>query len=38
MQLDLGNDPENCTYIELIVSSFELAADDGLLDFSKLED
>ena len=38
MQLDLENEPESCTYIELIVSSFELAADDGLTYFSKLED
>lgn len=36
MQLDLENEPESCTYIELIVSSFELAADDGLTYFSKL--
>lgn len=38
MQLDLENEPESCTYIELIVSSFELAADDGLTYFSKLEE
>lgn len=38
MQLDLENEPESCTYIELIVCSFELAADDGLTYFSKLDD
>ena len=38
MQLNLDNKPESCTYIELIISSFELAKDDGLIDFSKLEE
>lgn len=38
MQLNLNDKPESCTYIELIIGGFELATDDGLLDFSKLED
>lgn len=38
MQLELDSEPESCTYIEMIIASFEFAADDGLLDFSKLEE
>ena len=38
MDLDLNNKSTSCTYIELIIGSFELAKDDGLIDFSKLEE
>jgi hypothetical protein len=38
MELDLNYEPENCTYIELVIASFEVAADCGLNDFSQLED
>ena len=38
MQLGLDYEPENCTYIEMIISCFELAADNGLLNFSELEE
>lgn len=38
MQLEFSKEPGNCTYIELIIASFELAADDGLIYFSNLEE
>lgn len=38
MQLEFGKRSGNCTYIELIIASFELAADDGLIYFSNLEE
>ena len=37
MEIELNVEPQNCTYIELVIAAFELAADDGLNDFSLLE-